>query len=180
MLRECPIRIVGLDEFPRMPEPVEDAETFEGNARLKAIHYARCSNGWALADDSGLEVDALGGQPGVRSARFAGDVRDDGANNAKVVRLLRGVADAARGARFVCVMALADRDGVKATSSGVVAGRMIDEPRGENGFGYDPHFLVESEGMTAAELGAERKNEISHRGTALRGLLAEIQRLVAG
>lgn len=178
-LGHLPVKIVALDDFPRWPEPVEDAATFEGNARLKALHYARLSGGWALADDSGLEVDALGLAPGVRSARYAGPVRDDAANNSKLMEQLAGVPAERRTARFRCAIALADSQRVLATASGVVEGRIVDQPRGSNGFGYDPHFHLPEHGMTTAEMAPDQKNRISHRGQALRAIRPEIERLLA-
>ena len=174
-----------LDDFsraacrPRWPEPVEDAETFEGNAAIKALHYARLSGGWALADDSGLEVDALGLAPGIRSARYAGSARDDAANNSKLMEQLAGVPTERRTARFRCAIALADSERVVATASGVVEGRIVDQPRGSNGFGYDPHFYVPEQGLTTAEMAPDQKNRISHRGQALRAIRPEIERLLA-
>jgi XTP/dITP diphosphohydrolase len=157
-------------------EPEEDGETFEANATLKARYYARATGLWCLADDSGLEVDALGGEPGVRSARYAGVEGDrltrDQANNAKLLTALAEVAEAARAARFVCVMALADPDGiVHFTARGEFEGVIGREPRGENGFGYDP-LLVLPEGGTVAELVAAEKNARSHRGQATRQMAA--------
>lgn len=184
-LGRLPVRIMTLDDFsraacrPRWPEPVEDAETFEGNAAIKALHYARLSGGWALADDSGLEVDALGLAPGIRSARYAGSARDDAANNSKLMEQLAGVPTERRTARFRCAIALADSERVVATASGVVEGRIVDQPRGSNGFGYDPHFYVPEQGLTTAEMAPDQKNRISHRGQALRAIRPEIERLLA-
>lgn len=172
------------------PEPEEHADTFEGNARTKAIEYARLTALPCLADDSGLEVDALGGAPGVRSARYAdeGDFADldraerDRRNNERLIRELGGVPDEARSARFVCALCLASPDGrVSAEVRGVFEGRIGTPPRvpaGFNGFGYDPLFLV-APGFerTSAELTADEKNAMSHRGNALR-LLAERLRSV--
>jgi len=155
-------------------EPIEDEDTFAGNAALKARYYSAATGHWTLADDSGLEVDALGGAPGVLSARFAdhapGATRPerDAANNRKLIQALRDVAVEKRTARFRCALALADGDRILVTADGTVEGRIIDDPRGENGFGYDPHFLVTPLDVTAAELSAEHKNRISHRGRALR------------
>ncbi|MBU3728331.1 MAG: RdgB/HAM1 family non-canonical purine NTP pyrophosphatase [Phycisphaerales bacterium] len=164
-----------------IPEPDETERTFAGNARLKAIAYAKATGHTVLADDSGLEVDALGGEPGVDSAIWAGTEGDraarDARNNAKLVAALRGVPAHARAARFVCTMCVASPDGtVLAESRGSVEGSIVDEPRGANGFGYDPHFLVRTLGRTTAELQPHEKNAISHRGQASR----EIARLLAG
>jgi XTP/dITP diphosphohydrolase len=184
MLAGLPVHIATLREHPGLPEPVEDADTFEGNATLKALHYAKLTGCWALADDSGLEVDALGGQPGIRSARYAsspnGSGGDDAANNAKLIRHLAGVSPEKRTARFCCAMALASGDQVLGTSVGTVEGIIVDEPRGANGFGYDPHFYVPGYGMTTAQMPPEQKNAISHRGKALRAIRPVIERLLAG
>ena len=154
----------------QVPEPVEDEETFAGNAALKARYYSRASGLWTLADDSGLEVDALGGRPGVYSARYggspAGSPRDvvTRANNLKLIGALAGVPRKKRAARFRCALALADGDRILATAEGAVEGQIIDEPRGSNGFGYDPHFFIPDLGKTMAELEPQHKNRISHRG----------------
>jgi XTP/dITP diphosphohydrolase len=169
-----------LREFAGWPEPIEDGATFLENAAIKARHYAGLSGFWTIADDSGLEVDALGGRPGVRSARYAGEPRSDQANNALLIRHLAGVPEAQRSARFRCAVALADGSQVLASAQGTVEGRIIDEPRGANGFGYDPHFWVESAGMTAAEMPPDQKHAVSHRGQALRGLSKELIRLLGG
>ncbi len=172
-----------LADFPGIEEAVEDGATFEENASIKAIHYARLTNCWTLADDSGLCVDALGGAPGVHSARYAGMPSNDVANNRKLIDALRAVPMNLRTARFVCAMALAkprDAKGgdatVVATARGEVAGVIIDTPRGRNGFGYDPHFLIPALDKTAAELPPEQKNAISHRGNALRNMSDSIRR----
>lgn len=174
------LQLTGLADHPSWDAPIEDAEDFEGNARLKALHYARLAGGWVVADDSGLEVDALDLQPGVRSARFSGPQCDDASNNRKLISLLREVPFERRTARFRCVLALANPEGVKATTSGTLEGFIRDDPAGANGFGYDPHFYIASEGRTAAELSAEQKNRISHRGQALRALVGAIERFVLG
>lgn len=168
-----------LRDHPDLPEAVEDADTFAENAALKAVHYSRLSSGWALADDSGLEVDALGGEPGVRSARFAGSACDDAANNAMLISRLRGVPPEDRTARFRCAVALAGPKGVVAQTTGAFEGVIVDQPRGANGFGYDPHFLVPDCGLTAAEMTAEHKNRLSHRGQAMRALRVPLERLLA-
>ena len=167
----------GLDEYPGLPDAQETGATFAENARLKALHFAVLTGLATLADDSGLEVDALGGAPGVHSARFAGEPKDDLANNRKLMALLRDVPAPRRAARFRCAMAFV-RDGrVVAETDGAFEGRIVDEPRGTNGFGYDPHFLVPDLGLTAAELPSDVKNARSHRGQALRAMLARIEAL---
>ena len=156
-------------------EAVEETGlTFRANACLKAIHYARLFNTAAIADDSGLRVDALDGNPGVHSARWAemnAAGKGDADNNALLLKQLAEVPEAKRTARFVCVLALADAKGrVLMTVRDTVEGRIISEPRGANGFGYDPLFFVASRGCTTAELSSEAKHQISHRGKALRRL----------
>jgi XTP/dITP diphosphohydrolase len=169
------IAVSGLDALDAIPpEPVEDAATFAGNAQLKAIGYASATGRRCLADDSGLEVDALGGAPGVLSARYAGigDSRPerDAANNAKLLDAMADVADEDRSARFVCCMCLADPDGsILAETRGVFEGVIGRGPRGSHGFGYDP-LLVLPEGLTSAELPPEEKNRRSHRARATRDL----------
>jgi XTP/dITP diphosphohydrolase len=162
-----------------LPEPVEDQPTFSGNAARKARHYARGTGRLCLADDSGLIVDALEGAPGVRSARFAGVTGSraevDAANNRKLIEQLKPLPPNQRSARFVCVMALASDRGVLAEVTGSVKGHIVLEPRGHNGFGYDPHFVVDELGRTAAELCPDQKNAISHRGRAARKMLATLQ-----
>ncbi len=180
VLGDLALDIKGLQDFPGLPEPVEDAETFMGNAEIKASHYARLSGLTTLADDSGLEVDSLGGEPGVRSARFAGTHGDDRANNAKLIELLRGVPQIERTARFRCAAVLVDPGGVLARAEGSLEGLIINPPRGRNGFGYDPHFLVTGVGKTTAELDPEHKNRISHRGLALRSIRKELAELQGG
>jgi len=186
------LRALGLGDVPGgdvIPEPVEDGATFEANALLKAAHYARAIGRVCLADDSGLEVDALGGDPGVHSAyyahgfeegpRVAREVRDP-ANNAKLLRALEGVPERERTARFVCVMAVADPEGnALATSRGEFEGRIGEAARGANGFGYDP-LLVLEDGRTSAELSPEEKNARSHRGAAARGIAGALLEILRG
>lgn len=173
------ILIASIPGFASLPAVVEDGETFEANARKKAEEYSLAAPGEVvLADDSGLEVDALAGGPGVHSARYAADEphlaeanTDDEANNARVLRELAGVTPDKRTARFVCVLAAA-RDGrTLATFRGTAEGVILDAPRGENGFGYDPLFYFPEIAKTFAELSAEEKSRYSHRGAAFRGFL---------
>ncbi len=181
-----PVHWRRLDELPELiPEPAEDADSFEANAALKARYYSRWAGLWTLADDSGLEVDALGGVPGVRSARYAElperapRTERDAANNRKLVEALRGIPPERRTARFRCALALADGDRILITAEGVIEGRIIDQPRGRNGFGYDPHFIVPELDKTTAELEPEYKNRISHRGRALLALRERLRTLLA-
>ena len=158
-------------------DPAEDAETLLGNARIKAHAAQQASGGMpVLADDSGLEVDALGGAPGVHSARYAGEPCDDAANNAKLLDALSGVADEARTARFVCQLVFLDENGNEVDARGTVEGRIAHEAHGENGFGYDPLFLPEVFGFerSLGEAKPEEKNAVSHRGNALRELRAKL------
>ncbi|MEO8444599.1 MAG: RdgB/HAM1 family non-canonical purine NTP pyrophosphatase [Gammaproteobacteria bacterium] len=155
-------------------EPVEETgDTFLANALLKARHAARIAGLPALADDSGLEVDALGGEPGVRSARYAGSGADDAANNARLLAALAGVAEEQRTARYRCVLVwvAGPDDDRPVVAEGVWEGRILPEPRGTAGFGYDPLFLDPATGLSAAELAPAAKNSRSHRGLALARLL---------
>ncbi len=161
-----------------VPEPVEDGSTFESNAARKALHYAGLTGLWTLADDSGLEVDALGGAPGVQSARYAGPEQDSAANNRKLIAALAGIPVERRTARFRCAIAVAAADRVLATASGSVEGVIIDDPRGTNGFGYDPHFWIPALGVTTAEMASARKNAISHRGRALQSIRPALEALL--
>ncbi len=158
-----------LPEFSRLPPCEETGATFEQNAVLKAGYYSLHASGLLFADDSGLEVEALGGGPGVRSARFAGPRASDEANNRLLLERLRGVSD--RRARFVCVIALARAGKVVRTFHGAVEGFILDEPRGANGFGYDPLFFYAPFGCSFGEASPECKLAVSHRGQALRAML---------
>ncbi len=174
-----------------LPEPVEDGDTFEANALIKARAASQATGLAALADDSGLEVDALGGAPGVRSARYAADEhRPDGgagdpeardgdvANNRRLLRELQTVAERDRTARFVCAAALVAPDGREWTERGTMEGRIVDEPRGAAGFGYDPHFVADGETRTNAELSPDEKDARSHRGAAFRAVRRHVEALV--
>jgi XTP/dITP diphosphohydrolase len=199
--RECAgeqgVEVLALPGIETMPEPVEDAATFMGNAELKAVAYSRAAMAagqrglMVFADDSGLEVEALGGRPGVRSARFADDlgfevgtgtaISKDERNNRAVVSLLRDLPEALdadggltldnRGARFVCALVLAKDGAVVLRAEGEVSGVVLEEPRGTDGFGYDPLFLMPGMGKTLAEVSKEEKWRVSHRGNAFRELL---------
>ena len=176
-----------LADFPDTGEVVEDGATFAENARKKATEYARATGLWTLADDSGLVVDALGGAPGVKSARFSGEVPPgtdrkeiDRRNIEKILKMLEGIAPEKRTARFVCRLCLAAPAKVLAETEGTVEGVIIDEPAGENGFGYDPVFFVPSLGKTVAQLPDEQKNAISHRGNAIREFIPLLNRVLAG
>ncbi|MBL9001764.1 MAG: non-canonical purine NTP pyrophosphatase [Phycisphaerae bacterium] len=183
-------RIIGLaDAGGPFAEPAEIGATFETNARIKALEYARQTGGLCLVDDSGLEIDALGGRPGVISSHYCSDGREEGLpreerdrlNNARVLRELSGVPPAARSARFVCEVCLAEPGRVLARARGFFDGRIgvpPGVPRGAAGFGYDPIFLVApGYNTTSAELPTEEKNRLSHRGAALRAMASEIRRM---
>ena len=162
-------KIYTLDDFPAMEEVVEDGDTFEANAIKKAEQIASVTGMTALADDSGLAVDALDGAPGVYSARYAGEDADDKANNDKLLDALKDVDEEKRGAQFVCCIALASAEEIH-TFMGSVKGRIGTEPKGASGFGYDPLFYPEGSEKTFAEMSAKDKNAISHRANALREL----------
>jgi XTP/dITP diphosphohydrolase len=160
-----------IDELAPDAELREDGVTFEENALAKARQAARATGLPAIADDSGLEVDALDGAPGVYSARYAGPGADDAQNNAQLLAALREVAPARRGARFRCVAVFVDpARGIEIVRDGACAGEILEAPRGEGGFGYDPLFLVPLVGRTMAELPLEEKNRLSHRAAAFHAL----------
>ncbi len=161
-----------------VPVPDETGTTFLSNARLKARAIAQATGRVALADDSGLEVDALGGEPGVRSARYAGDDANDGANNARLLHELDGIHGVNRRARFRCVLALVAPDGKEVTAEGRIEGFVLLAPQGDGGFGYDPLFQPEGDAARSlAEYLPSEKNAVSHRGRAAQKLLESLQRL---
>ncbi len=173
-MRGLAISLSTLADFPDCPEVEEDGLTFEENAVKKAVSVARWTGRTALADDSGLEVHALGGAPGVRSARYAGPGGSDAKNVEKLLHEMRSFHDPDRGARFVCCLALARPDGAAETFRGHAEGRIGTEPRGTGGFGYDPVFYPEGHSRTFAEMTGEEKDALSHRGEALRKLGAHL------
>jgi len=168
------VEVITLADVPPVTEPREDGKTFAENARTKALHYAQALRVLCVADDSGLSVDALGGLPGVRSARYAGEGATDASNNA---HLLHELAPHPRPwkAAFVCAAVAALPGRVIAEATGTLEGQIVPEPRGQEGFGYDPVFLVGGTWKTLAELPTEEKNRISHRGQAMRALIAEMK-----
>jgi XTP/dITP diphosphohydrolase len=184
-----PIRVVSPDDLGKeIPEVEEDGSTFAANAAKKASSYARAAGMHALADDSGICIDALWGKPGIRSARWSEDERPglagkerDRANNEKLLQVLQGVFPEHRGAEYRAVVTLAGPDGaVLASAEGSCRGTIADAPRGEGGFGYDPLFLPEAApGRTMAELTPPEKDGLSHRGEALRRLLPDLRRIAA-
>lgn len=161
----------GLDAFAAYPEPAETERTFEGNALLKARAAVAATGTLAVADDSGLEVDLLNGMPGVRSARWSGPDATDQRNLELLIAQLADTEPADRTARFVCAMALVTPTGEEHIVRGVMEGRLVLEPRGGNGFGYDPIFIAEGNQVTNAELTPEQKDAISHRGQAVRAVV---------
>jgi XTP/dITP diphosphohydrolase len=176
-LREY-MRTVEIELLPNLSRIPETGRTFEENAILKALHYGPQAPGLLFADDSGLEVDALGGQPGVRSSRFAGENATDEENNRLLLEKLQGLED--RTARFVCAIALAEGSELMGSFRGEVEGRILEEPRGANGFGYDPLFFYPPFGCSFGELPANRKLEVSHRGKAIAAMLCFLRRATDG
>lgn len=164
------VQVLGLEDVSHVDEPVETEPTFAGNALLKARAAVSATGLPALADDSGLCVDALNGMPGVLSARWSGTARDDAANNALLLAQLRDVPPQRRGAEFRCAVALVLTDGTEVVEEGVMRGRLLSAPRGSGGFGYDPLFVADGHDVTSAELSAQAKDAVSHRGRALRAI----------
>jgi XTP/dITP diphosphohydrolase len=171
-LDTLPLEVVGLDSLPRMAPCLEDGSTFEANARKKAIYYSSSADALTMADDSGLAVDALEGEPGIFSARYLSETASDEERYRSILEQMKNVPMAQRAARFVCCVAVARHGEVLGVFHGSVEGRIGDEPKGSNGFGYDPIFVVPELGKTMAELNPAEKQEISHRGRALRQLAA--------
>jgi len=170
LLRDLPLEIISLDQLAVIPEVKEDQHNFSGNALKKARAVAAACGLPALADDSGLTVDALGGRPGVFSSRYAGPGADDAANNRLLLAKLKGVPPEKRGAAFVCALALVIPGGETYLIEESCRGRIVETPQGQNGFGYDPLFFYEPAGQTFAQMETELKNQVSHRGKALRRL----------
>jgi XTP/dITP diphosphohydrolase len=179
LIGELELEIVGMGEFPDVPDVVETGVTFAQNATLKAVAAARATGLPALADDSGLAVNVLGGAPGVFSARWAGTHGQDRANLELLLGQLVDVPDEQRSAAFVCVAALALPNGTVVLRQGRMAGMLAREPRGDNGFGYDPILIVDGDTRTSAELTFEEKNAISHRGKAFRALADDLREVLA-
>ena len=173
------IDFVSLREYPDIPPAVEDGATFAENARIKALHVSSVTGGWALADDSGLVVDALDGRPGIHSARYGGDDVTDADRIAKLLAELAGIPAERRTARFACHMALTRGDRVHAETEGFCEGVIAEAPARSQGFGYDPIMGLPDRGCTVGELSASDKNEISHRSLAVRGLRRTLLALLA-
>ncbi|NLO90428.1 MAG: RdgB/HAM1 family non-canonical purine NTP pyrophosphatase [Elusimicrobia bacterium] len=177
LLPALPVRFLTLKDFPSFAMPEENGATLEENAAIKARAAAAASGRWAMADDTGLEVDALGGAPGVHSARYAGADKDYPANNAKLLRELEKFPRGKRTARFRTVVALASPDGRLESAEGRLEGVIATRGRGSNGFGYDPLFQPLNSDKTLAELSFEEKNRISHRAAALKNAAAIIKKI---
>ena len=175
LLADTGIVVKGLEEISVLPEIIEDGDTFEANAQKKALTVARHCGCLTLADDSGLVVKALQGEPGIYSARYAGPQASDSDNNRKLLAAMTGLPREQREAAFHCAMALCEPSGDCRVFQGRLQGLILEEPRGNGGFGYDPLFLVPEYGKALAELPLEIKNRISHRGEALRQTLAYLQ-----
>lgn len=180
LLDGCGWQIVTPAELGLDLQVEETGQTYAENATMKALAYARASGQVTLADDSGLEVDALGGRPGPLSARYAGPDRTDQERVEALLQELAGMPDEKRTARFRCLIAIAEPAGRVELVEGAVEGRIAHEPRGENGFGYDPVFLLPERGVTTAELPPDEKNAVSHRGAAARKARAVLERMLRG
>ncbi len=180
LLGDLPVDLLSLDGFPDVTPVQETGATLEENAVLKATSIARATAFLSLADDSGLEVDALGGAPGVHSSRFAGEGASYEDNNRKLLSLMENLPPEKRKARFRCVAALAEPSGVVKLFQGTCDGWIDREPRGSFGFGYDPVFVVPEWGQTLAELGPEVKNRISHRANAIANVKQYLQQIING
>jgi non-canonical purine NTP pyrophosphatase (RdgB/HAM1 family) len=170
ILRGLPWNVVTLNKFPGVTEPEETGKDFESNALIKALHYRRQCGLPCVTDDSGLEVEALGGAPGVYSARYAGLKCTYADNNAKILTALQDVPMEERTARFVCCAAFADLEGSVHIVRGTIEGAIVFNPRGTGGFGYDPIFVPENNALTFAEMTSTQKHSMSHRGRAFQGL----------
>jgi XTP/dITP diphosphohydrolase len=180
LLADLPIELKSLSDFPLFPEVEETGETFAENAAIKARDYALQTGLWSLADDSGLEVAALNGAPGIFSARYAGDKADDRKNIEKLMSEFGKTCQENRAARFVCAMAIADEAGeIQFSAEGVCNGTIIDEPRGVNGFGYDPIFVPDGFAKTFAELPASIKRKTSHRAIAAAKIIKYLRDFIA-
>ncbi|MCW5960036.1 MAG: RdgB/HAM1 family non-canonical purine NTP pyrophosphatase [Pyrinomonadaceae bacterium] len=178
LLEELPFELISLEQFSRVPDPVESGATFEENAVIKAVEYAAATGLIAIADDSGLEVNALGGAPGVYSARFAGEDASDTENLNKLLSLLEHAAD--RSACFTSVIAVADPKGlVLRTEYGICEGKIVRQPLGTNGFGYDPVFVPEGYQETFGQLSASVKHTLSHRAKAARKIIHFLREFTA-
>ena len=179
LLADMPIEVLSLDDFPGTKEVEEDGATFGENAEKKALGYAKQIGCLTLGEDSGLAVDCLNGEPGIYSARYAGEAKDDLANCKKVLERMKGVPEAKRAAAFVSAVSLATPERVIATVEGKVEGRIANEMRGTNGFGYDPLFFYPEFGTTFGQVDTKKKHSVSHRGKALQQIKPEIKKILS-
>lgn len=175
LLSEYPLTISDLSEHDPLPVPEENGESFEANALIKSRYYCRLTGCNAVADDSGLEVDALNGEPGIHSSRYGGEEMSHADKMTKILAALEGVPEEKRTARFRCVAAVTYPDGREYYAEGKMEGRIALAPKGDGGFGYDPIFLIPELGQTVAELSPEQKDSFSHRGHAFRNLMEKLQ-----
>lgn len=172
LMKDLPVEVRSLADYPEIGDIEENGTTFAENAYIKAKVVHDATGCLAIADDSGLEVDALGGAPGIYSARYAGEEKSDAKNNAKLLAALANVPEGERGAQFHCAIVAISADGRRFDAEGIVRGEILRAERGENGFGYDPLFYVREFDKTTAELSMDEKNAISHRGKAVRKMVA--------
>jgi len=175
VLKNLPLEILSLADFDELPDAVEDGATFEENALIKAKFFREQTGLACLADDSGLEVDALGGLPGVYSARFAGYHADDLTNNQKLLDALKKIGVKESAAAYRCALVFVDTDDTTLLTKGKIAGKIKTVARGTGGFGYDPYFYLD-DARTMAQLSVDEKNKISHRGTALKEMMLKLEK----
>lgn len=173
VLKTLPVEILSLADFPNMPDAIEDGATFEENALIKARFFSKQTGLACLADDSGLEVDALNGLPGVYSARFAGYHADDATNNQKLLDELNKIGVTESAAAYRCALAFVDTDGTEFTTQGKISGTIKTVAQGTGGFGYDPYFYIDAS-RTMAQITPAEKNQISHRGAALKEMMLKL------
>ena len=174
LMKGLSVEVKSLKDFPEIGDIEENGTSFAENAYIKAKAVFDATGCLSIADDSGLEVDALDGAPGIYSARYAGEEKNDTANNEKLLSEMNAVSDENRGAQFHCAIVAIDQNGTRYDAEGIVRGHILRTPQGENGFGYDPIFYVDEYGCSTAELSPEEKNKISHRGNALRMMKEEL------
>lgn len=171
LMKGLSVEVKSLKDFPEIGDIEENGSSFAENAYIKAKAVFDATGCLSIADDSGLEVDALDGAPGIYSARYAGEEKNDTANNEKLLSEMNVVSDENRGAQFHCAIVAIDQNGTRYDAEGIVRGHILRAPQGENGFGYDPLFYIEEFGRTTAELSMDEKNKISHRGQAVRQIV---------
>lgn len=171
LMKDLDVEVKSLKDFPEIGDIEENGASFAENAYIKAKAVYDATGCLSIADDSGLEVDALGGAPGIYSARYAGEEKDDAANNKKLIEEMNDIPDEKRGAQFHCAIVAIDRDGHRYDAEGIVRGVILRTQQGKNGFGYDLLFYIEEFGRTTAELSMDEKNKISHRGQAVRQIV---------